>query len=134
MKKGIVFAITAAWILSCAGIAMFGVTAPVPIDRLLANTAAYIEDHPRDPMGPYTLARIHYLAMATRAAAFTAYEERAFPPRVAVDVTGGFGQVVTSAPGRGRGGRGARGAQGPQAAGAWTEAQLREHLKLAVEN
>jgi hypothetical protein len=128
MKKQIAFAFGAVLILSCAGMAMFMVTAPVPIDRLLQNTTAYIADHPRDAMGPYTLARIHYLALATGAAAFTAYEERAFPPRVAVDVTGGFGQVA-SPPARGRGARGAPAAPAP-----WTEAQLREHLKLAVQN
>jgi hypothetical protein len=128
MKKRIAFALGAVLILNWAGMAMFGVPAPIPIDRLLKNTTAYIEDHPRDPMGPYTLARIHYLALATGAAAFTAYEERAFPPRVAVDVTGGFGQVARPQAG-GRGGRGVTGTSGN-----WTEAQLREHLKLAVEN
>jgi hypothetical protein len=52
-----------------------------PADRLIANTTAYIKEHPTDPMGPYTLARVHYLAFATRGATLNAWpnDGRALP-------------------------------------------------------
>jgi hypothetical protein len=40
----------------------------VPFDRLIANTAALIKDHPNDPQGYYTLARMHYFTFVNRAA------------------------------------------------------------------
>ncbi len=40
----------------------------VPFDRLIANTAALIKDHPNDPQGYYTLARMHYFTFVNRTA------------------------------------------------------------------
>ena len=37
---------------------------PVPIDRLLANLTAHVEDHPDDAEGHYVLGRVHSLAYA----------------------------------------------------------------------
>jgi hypothetical protein len=51
-------------ISTAQGLFMIGPT--VPIDRLIKNANAYIKEHPDDATGPYTLARIHYLALATR--------------------------------------------------------------------
>ena len=42
--------------------AMFALPTPAPIDRLIANTTAYVKEKPNDAHGYYTLARIHYLA------------------------------------------------------------------------
>jgi hypothetical protein len=39
----------------------------VPIDRLIANAQHYVEERPNDPLGYYTLARLHYLAFAENA-------------------------------------------------------------------
>ena len=36
---------------------------PIPIERLVKNTAAYIEENPKDSHGYYTMARIHYFAL-----------------------------------------------------------------------
>jgi hypothetical protein len=49
------------------------------VDRLITNLTAYIKEHPLDPMGPYTLARVHYLALVNRAADITALEDRRDP-------------------------------------------------------
>jgi hypothetical protein len=38
----------------------------VPYDRLIANTEAFIRDHPSDPQGYYTLARMHYFTFVNR--------------------------------------------------------------------
>jgi hypothetical protein len=38
----------------------------VPFGRLIANTEALIRDHPNDPEGYYTLARMHYFAFVNQ--------------------------------------------------------------------
>jgi tetratricopeptide (TPR) repeat protein len=77
-------AIGAALVLTKAGLAIFvTVTTPelslAPVDRLIKNTKAHIKEHPNDAMGPYTLARIHYLALAKRTSLLRAYEKAALP-------------------------------------------------------
>lgn len=37
-----------------------------PVERLIANATAYIQEHPKDAEGYYTLARIHYLAFINK--------------------------------------------------------------------
>ena len=111
-------------ILAVTGMAKFAFPQQsVPIDRLLTNTTAYITEHPGDAMGPYTLARIHYLALATHDARIAAYETspaEVFPPRSVPSTpdSDAFRQVALPPTGA-----------GPQA---WTEAQLREHLKSVI--
>lgn len=39
----------------------------VPVDRLVKNVSAFIAEHPKDPMGHYTLGRVHYLAFHLKA-------------------------------------------------------------------
>jgi hypothetical protein len=80
----------------------------VPVERLIANTTAYIKENPSDPKGPYTLARIHYLAFATRSAELNQYPAGR-----------GLGRIDP--------------AEKPKKAGS-TEAQLRAHLNEAIEN
>jgi len=38
----------------------------LPADRLIENATAYVQEHPTDASGYYTLARIHYLAFVDR--------------------------------------------------------------------
>lgn len=53
-------------ILSSSGSAwaLFAMPSAAPVDRLIRNTQAYIDEHPGDAMGHYTLGRIHYLAFS----------------------------------------------------------------------
>ena len=44
--------------------AVFAMPSPAPVDRLIQNTQAYIDEHPDDATGYYTLGRIHYLAFS----------------------------------------------------------------------
>jgi hypothetical protein len=37
-----------------------------PVDRLIANATAYVQEHPQEAEGYYTLARIHYLAFINK--------------------------------------------------------------------
>ncbi|HEX5000407.1 MAG TPA: hypothetical protein VFY29_19445 [Terriglobia bacterium] len=71
MDRRIFGAVGVMTVLAVAGFGEFIDLVPfefVPLDRLIQNTTAYISEHPADPMGPYTLARIHYLALVTRSA------------------------------------------------------------------
>jgi len=45
---------------------MFASPTDVPADRLVKNATAYVNEHPDDAAGYYTLARIHYLAFANK--------------------------------------------------------------------
>jgi hypothetical protein len=113
MKVRLYCAVAAMIVLTTQGFAKFGGNPEIPVDRLIANTAAYIKEHPDDAMGPYTLARIHYLALATRASSILGYNQGdALLPSV-------NGPTAVISPGR---------------QSAWTEDQLRDHLRQAVEN
>jgi len=46
--------------------ARFSTPQPAPIERLLTNVAAYVEEHPEDAHGHYIMGRIHYMAFANR--------------------------------------------------------------------
>lgn len=46
----------------------FALPTYAPVDRLITNTEAYIDEHPDEVDGYYRLGRIHYLAFATKAA------------------------------------------------------------------
>jgi len=59
--------------------AMFAAPTPAPIDRLIANTTAYIKEKPNDAHGYYTLARIHYLAFVNKSKLVPAFEREAMP-------------------------------------------------------
>jgi hypothetical protein len=47
--------------------AMFDIPSEVPVDRLIANATAYVEENPTDANGYYVLGRIHYLAFSLKA-------------------------------------------------------------------
>lgn len=63
---------------------MFVAPTLAPIDRLLANTTAYVKENPKDAHGYYTLARIHYLAFANKSGLAGAFE-RETPPKIPED-------------------------------------------------
>lgn len=50
-----------------------------PLDRLLANTTAFVKENPTNAHGYYTLARIHYFAFANKAPFVAADEENPLP-------------------------------------------------------
>src|SRR5262245_44916684 len=66
MKRTFLGALCALLTLATSGFAMFMGLPEAPVDRLIKNTTAFVKEHPDDAMGPYTLARIHYLAFAKR--------------------------------------------------------------------
>ena len=56
----------------------------MPFDRLIANVEAYVRDHPKDPQGYYTLARMHYFAFVDQMPYVPMdYYASVIPPRVA---------------------------------------------------
>ncbi len=58
----------------------------VPFDRLIANTEAFIREHPSDPQGYYTLGRMHYFTFLNRVPFVPTRKPDAFPPdNVAAD-------------------------------------------------
>lgn len=54
--------------------AMFLIPQNVPVDRLVANGAAYVRENPNDVHGYYALGRTHYLAFVTKAGEVRASE------------------------------------------------------------
>ncbi len=87
MKRRTLFAICLA-VLSMAGLVQaIAFPAPwyVPFDRLIANTEAFIKDHPNDPQGYYTLARMHYFAFVNQAPFVPTRNAQSSPPDVAAD-------------------------------------------------
>ncbi|MHC4240410.1 MAG: hypothetical protein ACYSUC_11790, partial [Planctomycetota bacterium] len=57
----------------------FAMPTPAPIDRLIANTTAYIKENPNDAHGYYTLARIHYLAFVNKSKLVPTFEREGMP-------------------------------------------------------
>ncbi len=55
----------------------------VPFDRIIANAEAYTRDHPTDPQGYYTLARIHYYAFVDQVPYVPIDYTNLVPPRIA---------------------------------------------------
>ena len=56
----------------------------VPVDRLITNATAYIEEKPKDAQGYYILARINYLAFINKSTQVPAFNEgKDTPPKVA---------------------------------------------------
>jgi hypothetical protein len=56
----------------------------VPVDRLITNATAYIEENPKDAQGYYILARINYLAFINKSTQVSAFNEgKDTPPKVA---------------------------------------------------
>jgi len=46
--------------------ALFAPAPNVPVDRLVKNLTAYLDEHPEDPQAHYLLARVHYQAFVNR--------------------------------------------------------------------
>lgn len=51
----------------------------VPVDRIIKNTTAYIEQNPQDAHGYYTLARIHYFAFINKSFRIGGHESNKLP-------------------------------------------------------
>lgn len=52
---------------------------PIPIERLIQNTLKYIDAHPKDPQGYYTLGRLHSLAWARAESARATQDAASLP-------------------------------------------------------
>ena len=75
-------------LISVGGLAsaMFAQPQMVPVDRIIENAKAYLEDNPEDPRGHYTLGRIHYLAFANRVPVVPTFgSPEGKPPSIAPD-------------------------------------------------
>jgi hypothetical protein len=64
--------------------AMFVGPTYAPVNRLIANTTAFVKENPGNAHGYYTLARIHYLAFINKASVVGVTNEDS-PPRIAPD-------------------------------------------------
>jgi len=86
-------ALALAVIMAASANAMFMRPSAAPIDRLIANTEAYIKEHPKDASGYYTLARIHYLAfwMKKDAVAGMEGDGKSLPSLSSDQMQGGMG-------------------------------------------
>lgn len=62
-----------------AASAMFGGAPEIPVERLLANTAAYVKEKPEDPQGYYLLGRINALAFALKSDKLRALQRKSKP-------------------------------------------------------
>jgi len=75
--------------LAGSGWAMFALPQQTPVDRLIKNIGAYIQEHPKDAQAYYTLARVHYLAYVLKAEAVGTFgqgEDANAMPSVASDM------------------------------------------------
>jgi len=87
MKRPILFlACLSLLLLPSVLCARFAMVTYAPFDRLIPNTEAFIRDHPNDPQGYYTLARMHYLAFAEQLPLVPVYNSSGSAlPNVAAD-------------------------------------------------
>ncbi|MBN2590202.1 MAG: hypothetical protein JXA96_10095 [Sedimentisphaerales bacterium] len=67
------------FLFSAVSFGMFVIPTPIPVDRLIKNTTAYINEHPDDINAYYTLGRIHYVAFANKSNLVGANEREALP-------------------------------------------------------
>ena len=100
MKSWIVSGLAAYLILPATGHAMFMQPGPIPLERIATNTRTYIEAHPDDAAGYYTLGRIYYLGFVNQAALIPGFNEGADGqlPGVAPDwLSGNFSYQLINA-------------------------------------
>jgi hypothetical protein len=78
------FCFVAAMVTAWAGVAMgmFARPSYVPVDRLLGNATAYVQEHPADASGYYTLGRIHYLAFVNKSLVVATFANRGLPSTI----------------------------------------------------
>lgn len=67
------------FLLSTISFGRFMLPTVAPVDRLIKNTTAYINENPQDTNAYYTLGRIHYLAFVNKSGLIGAYESEALP-------------------------------------------------------
>ncbi len=82
MKRGILLvAVVSLLSVPCLAIRpQFPLSWYVPFDRLITNTEAFIRDHPNDPQGYYTLARMHYFTFVNRLELIPTLDPDGFSP------------------------------------------------------
>jgi hypothetical protein len=73
-------ALAVAWAGVAAG--MFARPSYVPAERLINNATAYVQEHPEDASGYYTLARIHYLTFVNKSFLVATFANRTEPSTV----------------------------------------------------
>jgi hypothetical protein len=57
----------------------------VPLDRVIPNMETFIKEHPNDPQGYYSLARLHYFVFVDQSALVPMMSVDSAPPTVAAD-------------------------------------------------
>ena len=67
------------FLLSTISFGRFMLPTVAPVDRLIKNTTAYINENPQDTNAYYTLGRIHYLAFVNKSGLIGVYESEALP-------------------------------------------------------
>ena len=65
--RAVSFLLAAAFSASAVLAQWLDMTVPVPLERIVKNVKAYIENHPKDASGYYVLGRVHSLAFARAA-------------------------------------------------------------------
>lgn len=60
---------------------MFALPQYIPVERLIENATAYIQQDPNDASGYYTLGRIHYMAFVNKSFFIAAYNDK-IPPAI----------------------------------------------------
>ncbi|MCY2950828.1 MAG: hypothetical protein NTU53_02495 [Planctomycetota bacterium] len=98
-------------LLPSAASGKFAVPAEVPVERLIRNIGAYIQEHPDDAMGYYTLGRVHNLAFSLKQQNLRAREQDEKLPAIP-DM---FNRIPAAAP-------------------RLDEKALRQHLLASIEN
>jgi hypothetical protein len=76
------FAAALAAVWASVAIGMFARPSYVPAERLINNAEAYVQEHPQDASGYYTLARIHYLTFVNKSFLVATFGNQAAPSTV----------------------------------------------------
>ncbi len=84
MKMRIATSMATLFCLMGTGSAMFIQPQPIPLERIAKNTKAYLESHPDDPDGYYTLGRIYYLGFVNKASFVPGFNDGAKGQRAQV--------------------------------------------------
>lgn len=78
-SKKLLLLMLLSFLFTTVAFGMFALPEAVPVERLIKNTKAYINENPQDTNAYYTLGRIHYLAFANKSRLIGANEREALP-------------------------------------------------------
>ncbi len=79
-RYGLATVLAVVW--ASVAIGMFARPGYVPAERLINNATAYVQEHPEDATGYYTLARIHYLTFVNKSFLVATFANRTPPSTV----------------------------------------------------